>query len=186
MDLVIKRRGFTLIEVLLALLFVAVIATISLIALNTMNRTSELLHTEREMLGELSLFFARMEHDMGNVVEREWRLGNEIMPPMSGGGGEITFVRFGEMKIDVGGLQRVGYSSAPGGAMYKVWPLLDSPNDQEPEVFTAIEGIVALSFSFKYTGIWLDSWNEPYLPMAVKATIVTTKGTTVWRVFDIQ
>lgn len=182
------RHGFTLLEALVALSIMATIAAVSFAGLDTMDRTFLRLETERETIGDLSLFFTRMENDMTNAVETLWRNGsNSAMPSMQGGPQQVTFVRLGEGEtINGERARRVGYALSSGGIDYMVWPMVDGPSGQKPDTYTAMEGTGGFELSYlNKSGIWIDSWSEDSLPLAVKATVTLPNGETVWRVFDL-
>jgi len=183
------QHGVTLLEALVALSIMATIAAVSYAGLDTLHRTSARLEAEREMIGELALFFTRMENDMGNAVETHWRNGSgSTMPSMQGGAERITFVRMGDgVMIDNSGLVRIGYALSPGRIEYIIWPTLDGPPVREPRTYTAMEGVRGFSLSYMDdSGLWIDSWSEDHLPRAVKAIVTPSNGDTAWRVFDLR
>lgn len=182
-----SQKGFTLLEAMAALAIMGVVAAASLAGLDVIHKSSTALERGNSQLGLLSLFFARMERDMGSAVAVNWRRDDTMAPPMSGGGGAVWLVHLSSK--GPGGAaapSRVGYEYSSGRVDYLVWETLDGPGGQEPERYTAIEGVSSFSVSFlDEKGSWLSSWREKELPRAVKASITMVNGDAVWRVFDM-
>jgi prepilin-type N-terminal cleavage/methylation domain-containing protein len=68
-------RGFTLLEVLLALAIMATLAITGYRALSGMIDSEQQITRERERWRDLDLFFARFEYDLGHVLPRAYRPG---------------------------------------------------------------------------------------------------------------
>ena len=180
-----RRSGFTLIEVLAALFIMSVIAAAAFAGLDALARATQATEAERDRMGALSLFFARMESGLSNAVFGARRDGSVTSPSLSGGGGRLEFVTLsgaGNRHAPA----RVGYSFAGGVVDYLAWATLDGPGGETPEAFTALEGIAEFEVSFlDETFQWAPGWSHERPPLAVKVTVTETNGNTVWRIFDL-
>jgi len=182
------RHGFTLIEAMIALFIMALIAGISFSGLDILGQTDQRLEAERARMSGAILFFLRLEHDLANCAQVQWRQGPSVMPPLQGGKERISFVRLGDYAPGQVPQppRRVGYAMAGGGIEYMVWPTLDIPEPVEPESWQAME--VASDFKLEYLdqeGQWREQWSEAYLPSAVKAAVTFNNSETLWRIFDL-
>ncbi|MDH5638386.1 MAG: GspJ family type II secretion system protein [Nitrospinota bacterium] len=182
------RSGFTLIEVLAALMIMAILATASFSGLDIIGRSAERLEQERQTLTSLAFFFEKLEHDLANAVNIPSRQSRfSIKPPLEGGGSRIVFTRMGD-DAEVGGRhvpRRVGYEFSNGRVSYTIWPAVDAPYEVPPAGYTAIEGMMRMDVSFlDQMNQWKGAWGEKHLPKAVKVTVTYGNGEKVWRLFD--
>jgi general secretion pathway protein J len=180
-----RAAGFTLIEALVAMVIMAIISAASFSGLDVLMRSAEQLETARAGLRDLVLFHARLENGLANAVETKWREGdNQAMPPLRGAASRITFIRLGDGPG--AGPKRIGYVYTGGKIEYWVWPAVSAMEGDAPEAYTAMEGVAGFEFSFlDHGGQWLGAWDNPRLPLAVKATITDKNGNAIWWIFDL-
>ncbi|HSS70418.1 MAG TPA: prepilin-type N-terminal cleavage/methylation domain-containing protein, partial [Casimicrobiaceae bacterium] len=74
------RTGFTLVEVLLALVILAVIAVLGYRAVAALSESETRLSAEAARWRTLDLFFARLEGDLRQAMPRPARLGDTRVP----------------------------------------------------------------------------------------------------------
>ncbi|HZI83072.1 MAG TPA: prepilin-type N-terminal cleavage/methylation domain-containing protein, partial [Casimicrobiaceae bacterium] len=94
------HRGFTLIEVLIAVAIVALLSLLGYRALAALSDSEEKLSTEATRWRTLDLFFARLEGDLRQAIPRPARLADAREPAWLGasdaaGNGLLAFSRAG-------------------------------------------------------------------------------------------
>ena len=183
-------HGFTLLEVLLALLIMATLAVTGYRALSGMLEGEQRLAAERDRWRQLDLFFARFEHDLGHAVPRAYRIGQSAMPAMYLRDNMIAFARGtpGEPP------QRIGYRAADGRIELLVWPQLDAPAANAPLAYPVAEGVDGWQIALaNRAGQWVERWGDPGIqledpvqPRGARITLLLNDGTRIERVFALQ
>jgi general secretion pathway protein J len=205
-----RARGFTLLEVLIAIAIFALISAMAYGALNQSLRTRDRVEEERQFWHALSLVFLRVEDDIGQARSRGVRdNGGALLPPFVGqptdaravGAPNMEFTRAG---VPVFGdaarsdLQRVGYRLADGVLARLAWPELDrSPQSQtlESPLLTGVEEL-RLRF-YSAAGKWEERWPPPAgsptpggtpsgLPRGVEVTLKLTGRGELTRLFLVH
>ncbi|MEP7083573.1 MAG: type II secretion system minor pseudopilin GspJ [Betaproteobacteria bacterium] len=186
----VAARGFTLIEVLLALAIMATLAITGYRALSGMLEGEQRVAQERERWRELDLFFARLEHDLGHVLPRAYRIGDAGMPAMYLRDSALAFVRGTPGEAP----QRIGYRWNDGRIELLYWPQLDAPAAAEPSAYPVAEAVESWRISFaNRSGQWVERWgepgpqiDEPQLPRGARIELTLIDGTRIERVLALQ
>ncbi len=175
-------RGFTLIEVMVALAIFAVMATIAYAGLNAMARTRADLAEVDDRLREVGFGLHLMERDLRQAVARAVRdsYGGEL-PELIGEPSRIEFTRAGVRHapgVLLPSLQRVAWGVDSRRLMQTRWLQLDrapSTQAQSREAITELDGL-RLSY-LDAAGVWQDRWPAPAgddrsaLPRAVEIVL---------------
>lgn len=182
-----RHRGFTLLEVLVA---IGIFALFSMMAYGSLTRLlegRERVEAERLFWRDLTLAFGRMQDDFAFARNRPVRETDGT--PLMAFRGQPTDVRaLAEPSVELtrGGatsvgplpdLQRIGYRLADG-VLYRVyWPVLDRAPNTQPISIPTLENVEDFKVRFFHTA-WLDHWPPlgqstfPALPRAVEVTLV--------------
>jgi len=192
-----RARGFTLIEVLVALLLVALTAVLAWRA------TAALVDGEVRLTGEaqrwrtLDLAFARLEADLRQAQPRAIRVGATSEPawlaaPEPHGSSAIVFSRAGPEFVAEAGMagQRVGYRVRDGALEVVYWPGLDRESTVAPSAWRLVEEVAQFRVDhLTGQGGWLAHWprfGEAPLPRAVRVTLTLASGETIERWFALR
>lgn len=192
----IKRRGFTLVEVLIAVAIVALIALLGYRALAALSDAETRLAAEAARWRTLDLFFARLEGDMRQAVPRPARWGAVLEAPwlgsIAGSGGDdgdsaLAFSRAGpEFDIEPGSAgQRIGYRLHNGAVEVLYWPSYDRPQDAQATSYALLTDVARFRLTYlARDNAWVDSWPIPGdadLPRAVRVQLALSSGETIER-----
>lgn len=190
-------RGYTLVEILIALAILASMAVLGYRALGSLTESETRLAAEAQRWRALDGFFARLEADVRAAVPREARYGPITEPAWearadSAGNGEMRFSRgsseFGQDAA--GGGQRIGYRVREGTVEVLYWPRFDRRADSVPAAYAIVDGVAQLRIDFlDARGTWRDRWpalGESPLPRALRVGLALADGAFVERTLVLQ
>ncbi len=196
-----RNRGFTLLELLIAITIFSIIASFVYAGLDIVLDTKQQTEQHLDQLAKLQLGLHLMQLDIEQAVDRPIRDEyGDTQPAMSSGGLSdklLQLTRGGyanPMKLTRSQLQRVEYQLEEK-TLYRVsWPVLDRTQSSEPRRQKLFDGIESLSLNFFNQKMERQtSWppenlgnNEETpsaLPKGVEVVIETEKLGTLRRVF---
>lgn len=186
------RRGFTLLEVLLAIGIVALIAALGYRALAALSESETRLTAEATRWRTLDLFFARLEADLRQAMPRPARLSDMVAPALlasadASGNSLLEFSRAGpEFALEPGSAgQRLAYRLRDGSIEVLYWASYDRPSGLEPTAYALLSGVTRFQIAYlTQSGAWADSWpvtGEAALPRAVKVDLTLSSGEAIER-----
>lgn len=200
-----RAPGFTLIEVLLAMVITAFIAMMAYQGLSAAVTAAEGLEAQTERMVDMQLPLAVLERDIRHAVARP--ITNEYGtqdPAMSGGELAeyiIELTRRGRVNPGAaprGDLQRVRYEFDGEQLWRESWNVLDRYSPDEARQRTLLlDNIVRIRLAFldgnapgaatsRLGGEWVDDWQYPaQLPLAVDMIIELKDVGEIRRVFSI-
>jgi general secretion pathway protein J len=186
------RRGFTLLELLVALAILALLSLLGYRALASLADSEVRLTAETRRWRALDQLYTRLEADLREALPREARIGNGRDPAWLGeldsdGNTVLSFSRAGpEFALDVGSAgQRLGYRMREGAVEVLYWPYLDNSPAVAPTAHALADGIAAFRIEYlDRNGAMGASWPIPgddALPRAVRVLLTLAGGETVER-----
>lgn len=198
-------RGFTLIEVLLAMVITAFIALMAYQGLSAAVTAAEGLEAQTERLVDMQLPLAVLERDIRHAVARP--ITNEYGsqdPAMSGGELEEYFIeltrrgRVNPGSAPRGDLQRVRYQLEGEQLWRESWGVLDRYTlDEAYQRTLLLDNVVRIRLAFldsnspgaptsRLGGEWVENWQYPaQLPLAIDMSIELKDVGEIRRVFSI-
>jgi general secretion pathway protein J len=186
------RRGFTLLEVLLAIAIVALIAALGYRALASLSESETRLAAEATRWRTLDLFFARLEGDLRQAMPRAVRLSDTREPPWlasvdASGNSAIAFSRAGpEFTLEPRSAgQRLAYRFNKGSVEVLYWASYDRPRGLDPTAYTLLDGVSSFQLAYlTQGGAWADTWpraGETELPRGVRVQLMLASGEAIER-----
>ncbi len=169
-----RSRGFTLLELIVAVVIFALMSAITYGGLIHVLETRERLEAERETQRGLIMAFMRLEEDLGQARDRPVRdIDGTPLPAFSGQAGDTRALGLPLLEFTRGGraiigdteltgsvahsdLQRIAYRLTDEGELLRqTWPVLDrapATEAQDATLLTEVEEIELCFFSAPVTG----------------------------------
>jgi general secretion pathway protein J len=207
-----RRAGFTLVEVMIAIFIAAVMFAIGYRALNQALRDRDALNTAQQRVTEIQRGMRIVAQDFAQIearAARDTEGGGELQPAVSARGSDNTLITFSRTGwSNPAGLprpaeQRVRYLFLDGSLVREHWLSVDPALNTEPRqrvVLTRIKS-VEIRFLDPVTRNWRTDWpaaaaNGPVgplnvdevllpRPMAIELTVEFEDWGRVQRIFEI-
>ncbi|HEV8502309.1 MAG TPA: type II secretion system minor pseudopilin GspJ [Casimicrobiaceae bacterium] len=191
------RRGFTLVEVLIALAILAVIGVLAYRAMAALADGEARLAVETSRWTTLDAVFVRLESDLRAAVPRAVRHGTAREPAfvadVDGAGNALfTLTRAGSEFDDEPGRagQRVSYAARDGTLTIAYWPALDNVAGATPTTYPLLGDVAQFHVGYETSdGRFIAQWpvlGEPDVPRAVRIELLLADGVHVERWFALQ
>ncbi|SEH19095.1 general secretion pathway protein J [Sphingopyxis sp. YR583] len=171
------QRGFTLVEMLVALSIFAAIAAMGVGLLRSSVDTQDAVQERLKAMGGVNRLRAVMANDLAQAVQRSTRgPAGEAVPAFVGSPNGFAFVHGGAGSADGGprpAVERVGYALVGAEWRRAIQPMLDGTALGEGDRLVADVAGVAVRYRDD-KGNWGESWNsEPgdRLPRAVEVRL---------------
>ena len=172
-----KTLGFTLVEILVALLVFAVVGLLSTRLLSQSIDNQNNLQDRGQRLAEIHRAMRVLQRDMVQLSRRKIRdaQGEELPALIVSDQGAIEFSRVGwrnPLRQPRSEVQRVGYRWQDEKIIRGYWLTLDRSYDAEPAYQTLLENVEAIEFfAVDQLGNEHKQW-----PLDPEANVVTEKG----------
>lgn len=181
-----KKNGFTLIEVLIAMAIVAIIGVASAQVVSSVIDSDQASQKADKRITLLQRTYQTIQRDMLQMATRSVRVnggkpqkryifaGENVLESDEDG---IVFTRKGwrnpAQMFPRSNLQGVGYRVRDGKLerLHFLYP--DQTAGVEPEVTTLIEGVTGFKIEYFDNKKWQEEWQKPTLPKGIALAITT-------------
>jgi general secretion pathway protein J len=196
----LAQRGFSLVELLVAMAVLAVLASVSFRGLNSILEAEAHVQAETRRWNDVAVVIAHMARDLSLAVPRAVRddIGGvraamTIERAMNEAQSQLVVTRLGDgdSASPQSDLRRIGYRLRAGTLEYLVWPSTDAAPNTAPTVNPLLEDVGdvqwrALSQEGSWTSVWPAGQKANALPRAVEAQIVLAGGRRITRIFPLR
>ena len=176
-----RQRGFTLIELMSALLILALLAVMSYRGLGAVLDARDQVRQETEKWKGVAAFFSRFQRDVLLSAPRAVRAAPE----------RLEFSRFAAAE-GIDAPRRVAYHLNDSREIeLLLWPAFEPAPEAQPSRYSLLPAVA--EFQMQYLGsdlAWVDAWprteRDPPLPQAVRLRVVLASGEELVRVFSLK
>lgn len=181
-----RERGFTLVEVLVALTIFGLIAAAGVAMLSFSVRAQEVTGAKLDDVAALNRVASILQGDLAQAVNRPTRDEQGTRLPAFAGEAAgtadplVRLVRGGWTNVDAAprsSLQKVAYRVANGALERIAYPMPDGAAALPAAAL--LDGVTDLRARYRYRGAWTDRWdgaNGIPLPEAMELTITRADG----------
>jgi general secretion pathway protein J len=176
-----KRRGFTLIELMSALLILSLLAVMSFRGLAAVLDARDQVQQETEKWKRVAAFFARFQRDVQLSAPR----------PVHADAGRLEFSRFATAE-GVDAPRRVAYRLNQNREIELwLWPGLEAAPDDRPARYVVLAKVAQFELQYLAADLaWVDAWprseRDAALPQALRLRLVLASGEELLRVFSLK
>jgi len=193
-----KRNGFTLIELMVAILIFSIISTMSYRIILILVKTKEVVTSNQQKWSSLSRFMNRVNEAWINKMPIPvYDTNGKIMPDVYGR--ETINEKYdSQLEITIAGSigdnvnkstppKRVGFRFINNKIFYVIWNVLNRVQSTQPEIYLILDNVKNFNIEYLYTDQqWRAFWpanggNLYSSPVAIKMTIELENGEIITR-----
>lgn len=158
------QKGFTLIEIMIALFIFAIVTTLSLIGLKNVVDSQQIIDTHVAQMHELELSQLILQRDFEQIIDRTIiDQNNQLQPSIYGNNNYIEFTRAGYINPlameDRSELQRVAYYIKNNQLIRRSWAQLDRTQNTPTIDKVLINNVLKIQIRYlDDKGVFHDQW----------------------------
>lgn len=162
-----RQRGFTLIEVIVAMFITVVIMTFAFVTVNQTSETGVIVSEQMSRLQAVQRTMQMLQRDFSQLSPRPVReeLADQASPVLEADArGEylVELTRGGwanPLNLPRPGLMRVAYSLIDEELVRLQWPVLDRTLGTEPQTLVLLDGVTGIQIRYlPFNGDWVEAW----------------------------
>lgn len=189
-----NNRGFTLLELLVALSIFSLIATAGYSGLISLSQALQVQRDSSSQLADIQWAIARLDRDLIQAINRPQRTENNILPAFSGDSRQLSLVTLAGNQLVQQQLSEerpVHWQWQQPALVRQLWQLPDRLSSNLPlSRSILLENIEALEFRYQdVNGNWRAQWNSEQqggrLPRAVQVRLQITGFGEIRRVLEL-
>ncbi len=187
-----RQGGFTLIELMSALLILSLLAVMSFRGLGAVLDARDQVRQETQKWKSVAAFFSRFQRDVQLSAPRPVRAASGAAPAWRGqAGAGAEFSRFASAE-GLDAARRVAYRLNENQEIeILLWPGLDVAPNAQPARYAVLSEVATFELQYLEPELtWVDAWprseRDPPLPQAVRLRIELASGEELVRVFALK
>lgn len=197
-----RVSGFTLIEIMVAIIIFSIIATVSYRVIASLVKTKQIVDETQNKWGSISLVSSNLSQSVHRLIPLVVRDNNGLILPAVYGKNKLTSLYDGQLEMTLSGSigdevtgvkppKRVGYRFYNGSIYLVTWPVLNRALNSVPEIDLLVGDVDSFDVHFMYLdGKWYDSWppenaDPSSLPLALKVNLLMKSGESIEREWSI-
>lgn len=184
------ERGFTLVEVMIALMIFGMIAAAGVAILSFSIRAQGATDAKLDQTSGIARLNAALAADLAQAQDRPARDERGVLrPAFAADATSMTLVRGGWSNFDGAArasVQKAQWRLERGAIVRQGWPMLDGAPPLDPAAI--VDRVRSLAFRYRVAGAWTDRWQGAdgvALPQAVELTLVRDDGVRVRQLFYV-
>ena len=160
-----RHKGFTLLEIMVALVIFAIMAVIVAVGMRTILDSRKHVQIADQQVQQMEIAFALMQRDFSQIIDRPVldKEGDSEQSLLAAGSGEVAFTRagfvnplFSQPRSE---LMRVAYSVQDGALIRTTWNVLDQPPNGKAMHRTLLQGVLSMNLQYiDFYGQVVNSW----------------------------
>ncbi|MCC2625661.1 MAG: gspJ [Burkholderiales bacterium] len=195
-----KRAGFTLIELMVAILIFSIISIISYRTLASLVTTKQIVTTTQDRWSGIVNTVNLISNAWARSIPLTIRDENGSFAPAVIGKNKLERATDAQLELTLSGYisdpvygtirpRRLGFRFVDNKLFLVTWPVLNRVRTTQPQLDLLMDDVASFQQSFIYPDKqWHDEWPPAgipidQVPLGLKITIVTKKGETVMRQF---
>mgnify|MGYP002700345181 FL=1 len=180
-----NNKGFTLLEVLIAIAIFSVISLSSFTIFDSVLKGDESSQTRSKRQNELQRAFLIIERDLTQIARRSARLNGEApqtrflqtVTDVIDGEQALAFVRHGwtnpGLLLPRSDMQAVAYQLSEETLQRLHFNFVDAVVGEEPKIRPLITDVISVKFEYYDGKKWQEIWEAEALPLAIAIEIET-------------
>ncbi len=184
-DQKLNNKGFTLLEVLIAIAIFSVISLSSFTIFDSVIKGDETSQTRSKRQNELQRAFLIIERDLTQIARRSARLNGEApqkyflrsASDVTDGELALAFVRHGwtnpGLLLPRSDMQAVAYQLSEETLQRLHFNFVDAVVGEEPKIRPLISDVISMTFEYFDGKKWQEAWEAEELPLAIAIEIET-------------
>lgn len=192
------KKGFTLVELMIAVIIFAVIATVSYRMITSLVSTNEVAGAAQEKWGNLSLAMSNFGDSWNKAIPLVGRDQDGGILPAIYGKQKLSGMYDSQLELTLSGTvgdpvygttppRRIGYRFYRGSLYLVNWPFLNRVLTTQPEIDLLIDNVTNFQVTFLYPdNQWRNTWppdggDPTSFPHAIKITVSLKSGEKIER-----
>ncbi len=196
------KKGFTLIELMIAVIIFAIISVISYRVISALVTTKEIITKSQDKWGGISLIMERLEMAKNRVIPLPVRDGDGNLLASLIGKSRLNGAYDAQLEMTISGNigdhvmgssppKRIGFRYDRGNLYLVSWPVLNRVITTKPEINLLVSDVAMFNVMFLYSDRqWHDTWPSSgsdmgSLPDGIQMNLQLKSGESVTREFAL-